>query len=194
MSILRFVPTLALSKSGKVEGTTPSSQPAVASSLEFVVVSAILCSSQFGRGLLASSHAGTRLPIALVRPRRSPSSAALLRETRSLPFQTKTGGNRSDASCKKSLNMTSYGGIIRIRLKGRSLMTSSQPATRAPLFCNEIIIHLLIRKYKQFSSLRWNKKEQNRNPMERKRIKPKVYGIKSEFLWNIFAGNSSIFQ
>ena len=89
MSILRFVPTLALSKSGQVEGTTPSSQPAVASSLEFVVVSAILCSPQVGRGLLASSHAGTRLPIALVRPRRSPSSAAPLREMRSLPFKTK---------------------------------------------------------------------------------------------------------
>ena len=38
MSILRFVPTLALSKSGQVEGITPSSQPAAASSLEFVVV------------------------------------------------------------------------------------------------------------------------------------------------------------
>ena len=29
--------------------------------------------------------------------------------------------------------MTSYDGIIRIRLKGRSLITSSQPATQAPL-------------------------------------------------------------
>ena len=39
-----------------------------------------------------------------------------------------------DASCKKSLSMTSYGGIIRIRLKGRSLMTSSQPAnTSSPV-------------------------------------------------------------
>ena len=83
------LPTLALSKSGKVEGTTPSSQPAVASSLEFVVMFGILRSSQVGRGLLASSHAGTRLPIALIRPRRSPPSAAPLREMRSLPFQTK---------------------------------------------------------------------------------------------------------
>ena len=120
-------------------GQTPSSQPAAASSLEFVVVSAILCSSQVGRGSLASSHAGTRLPIALVRPRRSPSSAAPLREMRSLPFQTKTGDNLSDASCKKSLNMTSYGGIIRIRLKGRSLMTSSQPAHELPCFVGTII-------------------------------------------------------
>ena len=30
--------------------------------------------------------------------------------------------------------MTSYGGIIRIRLKGRSSVTSSQPAIQAPLF------------------------------------------------------------
>ena len=29
--------------------------------------------------------------------------------------------------------MTSYDGIIRIRFKGRSLITSSQPATQAPL-------------------------------------------------------------
>ena len=39
-----------------------------------------------------------------------------------------------DASCKKSLRMTSYGGIIRIRLKGRSSVTSSQPAnTSSPV-------------------------------------------------------------
>ena len=37
------------------------------------------------------------------------------------------------SSCKKSLCMTSYDGIIRIRFKGRSLITSSQPATQAPL-------------------------------------------------------------
>ena len=30
--------------------------------------------------------------------------------------------------------LTSYGGIIRIRLKGRSSITSSQPASQAPLF------------------------------------------------------------
>ena len=40
-----------------------------------------------------------------------------------------------DASCKKSSRMTSYGGIIRIRLKGRSLITSSQPAnTSSPVY------------------------------------------------------------
>lgn len=39
-----------------------------------------------------------------------------------------------DVSCKKSRRVTSYGGIIRIRLKGRSLMTSSQPALQAPLY------------------------------------------------------------
>ena len=52
-----------------------------------------------------------------------------------------------DASCKKSLCMTSYGGIIRIRLKGRSWMTSSQPAARAPLFC----LNVLYRYYVQFA-------------------------------------------
>ncbi len=30
--------------------------------------------------------------------------------------------------------MTSYGGITRIRLKGRSSITSSQPAKQAPLY------------------------------------------------------------
>ncbi len=35
----------------------------------------------------------------------------------------------------KNLRVTSYGGIIRIRLKGRSLITSSQPAnTSSPVF------------------------------------------------------------
>ena len=40
---------------------------------------------------------------------------------------------------KNLLIMTSYGGIIRIRLKGRSLRTSSQPAfTSSPVFvCRE---------------------------------------------------------
>jgi hypothetical protein len=38
--------------------------------------------------------------------------------------------------------MTSYGGITRIRLKGRSLITSSQPASQAPLYLFvEGIIH-----------------------------------------------------
>ena len=47
-----------------------------------------------------------------------------------------------DASCKNHSVMTSYGGIIRIRLKGRSLRTSSQPASQAPLYLFvERIIH-----------------------------------------------------
>ena len=36
--------------------------------------------------------------------------------------------------------MTSYGGIIRIRLKGRSSVTSSQPALQAPLYLLAYII------------------------------------------------------
>ena len=46
--------------------------------------------------------------------------------------------------------MTSYGGIIRIRLKGRSSITSSQPAsTSSPVFISTIIIHLLFEKNKR---------------------------------------------
>ena len=41
----------------------------------------------------------------------------------------------ADDSCKKSDPVTSYGGIIRIRLKGRSWSTPSQPAnTSSPVF------------------------------------------------------------
>ena len=42
--------------------------------------------------------------------------------------------------------MTSYGGIIRIRLKGRSSVTSSQPASQAPLYL--FIMLLYTRFYK----------------------------------------------
>ena len=43
--------------------------------------------------------------------------------------------------------MTSYGGIIRIRLKGRSLITSSQPAiTSSPVFISFISIHIILQK------------------------------------------------
>ena len=51
-----------------------------------------------------------------------------------------------DASCKKSLRMTSYGGIIRIRLKGRSLITSSQPAKQAPLYLFSHILYIAFHK------------------------------------------------
>ena len=55
---------------------------------------------------------------------------------------------------KKSLNMTSYGGIIRIRLKGRSSITSSQPAyTSSPVFICALIIQPLSAKRK--SNLLW---------------------------------------
>ena len=37
--------------------------------------------------------------------------------------------------------MTSYGGIIRIRLKGRSLITSSQPAPQAPLYLFRLTLY-----------------------------------------------------
>ena len=37
--------------------------------------------------------------------------------------------------------VTSYGGIIRIRLKGRSLITSSQPAKQAPLYLFRFVFY-----------------------------------------------------
>ena len=38
--------------------------------------------------------------------------------------------------------MTSYGGIIRIRLKGRSSITSSQPASQAPLYLFHFVLYI----------------------------------------------------
>ena len=53
--------------------------------------------------------------------------------------------------------MTSYGGIIRIRLKGRSSITSSQPAnTSSPVFIPSIILPLFFKKFKRFSE-KWKK-------------------------------------
>ena len=52
---------------------------------------------------------------------------------------------------KNPFNLTSYGGIIRIRLKGRSLITSSQPAyTSSPVFIYICIIYLLFAKCNTF--------------------------------------------
>ena len=45
-----------------------------------------------------------------------PASQPFITAPRKLKCKTKTGDNLSEASCKKSLCMTSYGGIIRIRL------------------------------------------------------------------------------
>ena len=44
---------------------------------------------------------------------------------------------------KNHCETTSYGGITHIRLKGRSSITSSQPASQAPLYLFDVhIIHL----------------------------------------------------
>ena len=54
--------------------------------------------------------------------------------------------------------MTSYGGIIRIRLKGRSSVTSSQPAnTSSPVFILYTIIQPFLQKYKLFSKISFRK-------------------------------------
>ena len=48
---------------------------------------------------------------------------------------------------KKPCVMTSYGGIIRIRLKGRSSVTSSQPAnTSSPVFTLLIGLYMIYSK------------------------------------------------
>ena len=53
--------------------------------------------------------------------------------------------------------MTSYGGIIRIRFKGRSSITSSQPAnTSSPVFISIIILPLFSKKHNRFSK-KYNK-------------------------------------
>ena len=56
--------------------------------------------------------------------------------------KNKTGGTRPDASCKQSLCMTSYGGIIRIRLKGRRWFLPLSPSSRTPLFLFDGIVLL----------------------------------------------------
>ena len=64
----------------------------------------------------------------------------------------KTGDNPCGVPpVKNPCVMTSYGGIIRIRLKGRSLITSSQPASQAPLYLFSYVIHPISQKYKGFS-------------------------------------------
>ena len=124
-----------------------------ASTLSIVIPG--ITSWKFGRYLLVSSHAGTRLPIAdLQDSGRSPS----VRHFRGFRFllsqKDKTGDNPSwMPPVKKPWYMTSYGGIIRIRLKGRSWMTSSQPAnTSSPVFSYFLlyIIHLFFGKHNPF--------------------------------------------
>ena len=90
---------------------------------------------KFGRCLLASSHAGTRLPIAVIQDSgRSPSVRF------SFPKDKKTKTPDSNASVKSSL-MTSSGGIIRIRLKGRRYVLPLSLSAQAPLFfCLPIIL------------------------------------------------------
>ena len=95
---------------------------------------------RFGRGLLASSHAGTRLPIAVYKVQGAPPPPAAVRPRDvSLPFpkedrgraaslpaesaphggdgpiQPQKNGDTRAVSPKKAYSMTSYGGIIRIR-------------------------------------------------------------------------------
>ena len=119
-----------------------------------------------GRCLLASSHAGTRLPIAdlIHGPGRSPSACRLLADPVSSFLKVwflllffchlfrkhndpeffksddiKTGDTHRGMSPVKIHIMTSYGGIIRIRLKGRSSITSSQPANELPCFLYDLL-------------------------------------------------------
>ena len=71
----------------------------------------------------------------------------------------KTGGNPYGMPpVKNRCKMTSYGGIIRIRLKGRSWMTSSQPAnTSSPVFISALSYTRFFQKASPF--LKNNKKK-----------------------------------
>ena len=66
--------------------------------------------------------------------RRSHLPLSLYTSSPFIQLQTKTGGTLWMPPVKNRSEMTSYGGITRIRLKGRSSSTSSQPAAQAPLY------------------------------------------------------------
>ena len=59
-----------------------------------------------------------------------------------------------DASCKKSLCMTSYGGIIRIRSRVEAQLLPLSPPARAPLFfCPVTTLSKRVRKVKLYFHL-----------------------------------------
>ena len=75
-----------------------------------------------------------------------PSSQPVIQAPRVFDCKIKTGDNPCGMPpVKNPCVMTSYGGIIRIRLKGRSSVTSSQPASQAPLYL------FLVLRYTQLS-------------------------------------------
>jgi hypothetical protein len=59
--------------------------------------------------------------------------------------------------------MTSYGGIIRIRLKGRSSVTSSQPASQAPLY---LFIMLLYTRFYKIQGGLWKMLARKTEPIK----------------------------
>lgn len=93
--------------------------------------------SGIGRDLLVSSHAGTRLPIAVIQAQGAPPQPAT--DSPWMPISpllsrcTKPGDTCGDVSWSQWFHMTPYGGMIRIRFKGRSDTASSQLASQAPL-------------------------------------------------------------
>ena len=98
-----------------------------------------------GRGLLASSHAGTRLPIASVcraqgAPPR-PAAALPGRAPFSPPFERilirkKKRGNARAALPRKDPFLASYGGIIRIRSRVEVERLPLSPLTSSPVFAS----------------------------------------------------------
>ena len=97
-----------------------------------------------GRGLLASSHAGTRLPIASVclaqgAPPR-PAAALPGRAPLSPPFKgsffAKNRGNACAALPRKDPFLASYGGIIRIRSRVEVERLPLSPLTSSPVFAS----------------------------------------------------------
>ena len=97
-----------------------------------------------GRGLLASSHAGTRLPIASVcraqgAPPR-PAAALPGRAPFSPPFERifirKKTGERLCGAPRKDPFLASYGGIIRIRSRVEVERLPLSPLTSSPVFAS----------------------------------------------------------
>ena len=108
---------------------------------------------KFGRGSLASSHAGTRLPIAALAgpdPGRSPSARSRINRgagnsavsPRSLRKKVeKTAGDPKGPPAASDRMMTSYGGITHIRWRVEA-NASSQPKRLPCVFTRHIMAFL----------------------------------------------------
>ena len=96
-----------------------------------------------GRESLFSSHPETRVPIAEIQ---NSGCSPSVRHMCGIPppVRRKKQEKTIRGFLLQKKNITSYGGITRIRLKGRSLITSSQPAAQAPLFLLVCVLYTLL--------------------------------------------------